>query len=256
MTMTAPIGVQLYSLRDALAQDFEAVVRQVAAMGYLGVETHEFPGTTPQAAAALFKSLGLQAFAGHKPLPLGDSRQEVLETMAALDCTYLVCPWLDPQTHFATRAQVERVCDLLNEANQVARDHNLTLAYHNHHFEFQPVEGEYPYRIMLERLDPSVVFEIDTYWVKTAGLDPAAIVREMGARAPLLHLKDGPCTLTDPMVAAGEGVMDFPGIISASNGNVQWAIVELDRCATDMLTAVRKSYDYLVSKGLAHGRQS
>ena len=65
------------------------------------------------------------------------------------------------------------------------------------------------------------------------------------------RIKDGPCTEKDAMVAAGVGVMDFPSIFEAAAGNVDWAIVELDRCATDMLEAVAKSYRYLA--GLLQG---
>jgi hypothetical protein len=69
----------------------------------------------------------------------------------------------------------------------------------------------------------------------------------------LLHIKDGPAVRGEPMVAVGDGVLDVPSIIQAGAGSTQWLIVELDACATDMMEAVEKSYDYLVGKGLARG---
>jgi hypothetical protein len=78
----------------------------------------------------------------------------------------------------------------------------------------------------------------------------------MGDNAPLLHIKDGPAVRGDPMTALGEGVIDIPSVVEAGAGATEWLIVELDECATDMLTALEKSYRYLVDKGLGRGNQS
>jgi sugar phosphate isomerase/epimerase len=251
--MVAPISLQLYTLRDALAQDFAGVIRRVADMGYIGVETAGFPGTPATEAARLFREMGLQVSGAHVPLPLGDKKAEVLETMDALGCRYLICAWLDPDRYFGTPDQIRQACDLLNEASAVARANGLILAYHNHWFEYQPVAGRPAYQYMLDYLDPGVVFEVDTYWVKTAGCDPVEVVRTLGHRAPLLHIKDGPCVREQPMVAVGAGSMDFPAIITAAETTVEWLVVELDRCATDILEAVQASYNYLTGSGLARG---
>jgi sugar phosphate isomerase/epimerase len=248
-----PIGVQLYSLREALAADFEGTVRQVAAMGYAGVETAGFPGTTPEKAAALFRSLGLSVPSAHIPLPLGDKQQEVLDTMAALGARWLVLAYLPPED-FATIDSIKAQCGRINEANEVARAAGLTLVYHNHWWEYQPVDGWYPYQVMAQHLDPTVKFEIDTYWVQTAGKSAVDVVRELDDRVPLLHLKDGPLDTKASMVAVGEGRMDFEPIVQAAD-SAEWLIVELDRCDTDMLTAVNKSFQFISQKGWGHGKQ-
>ena len=107
---------------------------------------------------------------------------------------------------------------------------------------------------MLEFLDKSVLFELDVYWVTTAGANPAAIVTELGTRAPLLHIKDGPCVIGQPMTAAGDGKVDIAGVAKAGAKTAEWMIVELDSCATDMLAAVKKSHSYLTTKGFARGK--
>ncbi len=247
--MPKPIGVQLYSVREALAQDFEGVIRKIAAFGYQGVEPAGFPGTTPQAAADLFKSLGLQVPSAHSPLPVGEKRDEVLATMRILGCKYLVCAY-QPAEEYQSVESTIAVCKRLNEANTIARDNGLTLLYHNHWWEYQPLGSTYPYKVMLEHLEPTIGFEVDTYWVKTGGLDPVAVINELGARVPLLHIKDGPGATDQPMLAVGEGAMDFPPILAAGSA-AEWLIVELDRCATDMLTAVEMSYRNL--EALARG---
>jgi sugar phosphate isomerase/epimerase len=135
----------------------------------------------------------------------------------------------------------------------VAKAHGLELGYHNHWFEYELLDNRIATDVMLEHLDPDVFLEVDVYWVQTAGQSPVDVVRRLGPRAPLLHIKDGPCQIDVPMTALGEGVVDIPSVVAAGAGSVEWLIVELDRCATDMMEAVRKSYQYLSGKGLAHG---
>jgi sugar phosphate isomerase/epimerase len=109
--------------------------------------------------------------------------------------------------------------------------------------------------ILKEMVSQEIIFEIDTYWVQTGGYDAAKLVQEFGKQASLLHIKDGPCLRGEPMTAVGEGVMNFDEIVDASAGNADWMIVELDACATDMLEAVGKSYQYLIQKGQAYGKK-
>jgi sugar phosphate isomerase/epimerase len=253
--MKSPVAIQLYSLRERLANDFDGTVEQVAETGYLGVETAGFPGTTAEAAGRLFDRLGLAVAGAHVPLPFGDHRDEVLETLAALNCRRAICPYLPPE-QFATVAEIRRSCEELNQARAVFAENGLQFGYHNHWWEFEPVEGRLAHDWMVDYLHPEVFFEIDTYWVQAAGADPAAVLRRLSERAPLLHLKDGPAVPNEPMVALGSGVMDIPAVVAASAGVGQWLIVELDSCATDMLEAVKESYHFLIEKGLARGRES
>jgi sugar phosphate isomerase/epimerase len=253
--MTTPIALQLYTVRDLLAQDFEGTIRKVAEMGYLGVETANVFGASPGSAAKLFDELGLTVVGAHSPLPLGDQKQEVIDTLIALHCKRLVVAWQPPEKYKSLDG-IKSICDTLNEGAAVARAHGIQVGYHNHWFEYQPVENRIPVDVMLEHLDPDVFFEVDVYWVQTAGQNPVAVVGRLDARAPLLHIKDGPCEMDAPMTALGEGVVDIPGVVAAGAGSTEWLVVELDRCATDMMEAVRKSYQYLIENGLGRGSQS
>ena len=95
--MTQPIALQLYTVRDQLARDFEGTIRRVADIGYAGVETASFPvGVSAAAAKALFDEVGLTICAAHAPLPLGEAATETLDRLAALGCDRLVCAWLPP----------------------------------------------------------------------------------------------------------------------------------------------------------------
>jgi sugar phosphate isomerase/epimerase len=252
--MPAPIALQLYTLREAMADDFEGVVRKVADIGYVGVEPAGFPGTTVEAGAKLFKDLGLEVTSAHLPLPVGESKQESVETALALGIGRMVAG-RGPK-EFDTMDKVKESCDLFNEAAEAAAENGMTFGIHNHYWEFFQVDGQYVYQVIKERVKPEVFFQIDAYWVQTAGPDPAAVLKELGPRAPLVHVKDGPCVKEEPMQALGEGVTDFKSLVEAGSENTEWWIVELDRCATDMMEAVIKSYNYMMEEGFARGNKT
>ncbi len=250
--MAAPIALQLYSIRGELGGDFEAGVRKIAEMGYAGVEPAGFPGTTAEKAGKLFRDLELAVPSAHLTLPVGEKKQETLDAMNAIGSKRLVSG--RGPDNFKTMDLIKESCDVFNEASSVAIENGMTLGIHNHWWEFLPIDDRYVYQVMLDHLAPEIFFEVDTYWVKTAGCDPADVIRELGTRAPLLHIKDGPCEKEKPMTAVGDGVMDFPGIVAAGDAITEWMIVELDECATDMMEAVEKSCAYLTGKGLAQGK--
>ncbi|MBT5876377.1 MAG: sugar phosphate isomerase/epimerase [Candidatus Latescibacteria bacterium] len=250
--MPAPVALQLYSVREAAEKDFEGVVRRVADLGYAGVEPAGFPGSSPEAAGKLFQSLGLDVPSAHLSLPIGENKQLAIESAQALGTKRLIAGFGPDDMNTADK--VKASCEKFNEASVSAGEHGFTFGIHNHWWEFLKVDGEHVYEIMLRHLEPAVFFELDVYWVQTGGPDPAAVVKQLGNRAPILHIKDGPCTRDGDMTAVGEGVVDIPAVIDAGAAHTEWHIVELDRCATDMFEAVEKSLNYLVSNGLGTGK--
>jgi sugar phosphate isomerase/epimerase len=251
--MTAPIALQLYSVREDLEKDFEGTLHKIAEMGYLGVETAGFPGTTPENAKKLFDELELTVTSAHSPLPLGEDKNQILETLATVGCPHLVSAWMDPK-HYQSRTTMRKLADTFNQAYEICQENGLDFSIHNHDFEFQIVEGIPAIQILKEYLNPGIYFELDTYWIHVAGQDPVKMVPEFGPSAPLIHIKDGPAVREKPMTAVGDGVVDVPRIIKAGSEHTEWLIVEIDRCATDMLAAVEKSYRYLFENNLAHGK--
>lgn len=252
--MTLPVGVQLYSLREEFnTHGAEVVLKRLAEIGYGVVEP--FGGLDAREVSRLCKDLGLEVASAHLPSPLGDNQQKTLETAEIYGLKRIIEPFR-PRELFTTADDIKRVADYLNEAYKVAAQHGLDYFYHNHWWEYLTLDdGQKADAVLLAHLDPAILLEIDTYWVQVGGQDAAAVVRAMGARAPLLHIKDGPAVKPeDPMVAVGEGAMDVPAIINAGEGYTQYLIVELDRCATDMFIAVEKSLRYLTDKGFGHGR--
>jgi len=251
--MTAPSALQLYTVREALNKDYPGTLRRVAEMGYIGIETTQILGTPAEVAASQARELGLEICSAHVPLPIGNQKNEALDEVAAWGCDTLISG--APKDLFSSLDGLHRLADMLNEAEETCQAHGLRYGYHNHYWEFQALGEQRAFEILFELVSPGVFFQIDTYWAQVAGVDVPKLLSELGKRAPLLHIKDGPGLIGQPMVAVGQGAMDFPAIISASQENVEWLIVELDNCATDIVKAAADSYQYLVDYGLARGRK-
>ena len=251
--MPAPIAVQLYTVREHLEKDYKGTITRIAEMGYVGVETAGYPaGVTVKDTAKLFKDLGLTLCSAHVGMPVGENVRKVLDEAAAAGCKRVISGV--GGAGFKTADAIKATCDMFNQAAANVAQAGLTFGLHNHWWEYEKLpDGTPAYKIMLQHLDPRVFFEPDVYWIQTGGCNPAEVVTELGKRAPLLHIKDGPCELDQPMTAVGDGKVDVPAVVKAGENNAEWLIVELDSCATDELEAVGRSYQYLVGNKLARG---
>jgi sugar phosphate isomerase/epimerase len=251
--VAAGISIQLYSLREEAKAGFAPVLERLGRMGYAGVEAAGLHDLSPSAFKRCVADAGMVVSSSHVALAKPAQVAELLDAQEAIGATELVVAFLPPE-RFADHAAVSKSAEHLNAFNAAVRARGMNLGYHNHWWEFGTrIGNETAHALLFRLLDPTVFAEIDTYWAQVGGADPAGVVREFGARARLLHIKDGPAD--DPqaaMTAVGTGVVDVPAIASVSRA--AWHVVELDRCATDMFEAVQQSYTYLTRHGLAQGR--
>jgi sugar phosphate isomerase/epimerase len=252
--MTADVSVQLYSLREEAALDFRAVLERLGRIGFVGVETAGFHGLTAGEVRTTLDGAGLVVSSAHVGLAKPDEFERALDEHQDLGCTTVVVPAIGPKS-FADLDRVRAAADLLNAANEQARARGLTLGYHNHFWELQSVIDDRPALLHLfDHVDGSVVAEVDVYWARVGGVDPAELLRSLGSRAALLHVKDGPAgDPSEAMVAVGDGAIDIAGVLAAAP-EAAWHIIELDRCDTDMFDAIERSYHYLVEHSLSRGR--
>jgi sugar phosphate isomerase/epimerase len=247
-----PIAVQLYSVREEAAKDFPGVLKRVAEIGYKGVEFAGLHGMAAAEVKRIVDDLGLQVSSAHGPMPTKENAQQIIDECHTLGARRLVT---GPGTAIDTMAGVLKAAELMNEGVAALQGCCVQLGLHNHWAEFQPVEGQLPEDIILEKA-PGIFAQLDVYWIAVGGPDPATTVARLKHRAPLLHIKDGKIDPPQPHTAVGEGALDMPAIIGAADPNVlEWLIVELDSCATDMFEAVEKSYRHLVGNGLAAGNK-
>jgi sugar phosphate isomerase/epimerase len=253
----AKLSVQLYTVRNEISKDLPGTLKRVSDIGFKWVETAFWPEDIPVKKAAQYvKEAGLSVSSAHIELPLGDKKQTMLDTAAAYGCTKMIWHGWPEDKRYSSLAGTMELVGIYNEAGKFAKANGLEFGIHNHWWEYRnKVGGRYVYEVLLENLDKDIFFEVDTYWVKVAGQDPATIVKKMGSRAPLLHIKDGPAKwndmlpkdLPDPMTAVGKGTQNFPAIVQAADGNTEWMVVEMDKTSTDVFIALKESYDYLVN---------
>lgn len=147
-----------------------------------------------------------------------------------------------------------------NEVADFARTNGLEFGLHNHWWEFSNQAGDRaPYQILADELVEDIFFQLDIYWVKVARLDPAAIIRELGSRVRMLHVKDGPANPDDisatephePMTAVGRGTLDIPAIMEAASGYGEWMVIEMDEVDGDVFSKLQDSFSYMIENNFA-----
>lgn len=238
--MKLPLGLQLYSLREQLATNFEKTLEEVALAGYEGVELAGLHNQKPERVAQLLYNLNLEPVAMHCDVISYVGLQQSLETAAALNCHNLICPWRPPET-FKNEKGIRHLSEQLNRANLVIKDQGKNLLYHNHDFEFRKLNGQSAFEMLAAHLDLSIHFELDAYLATVGDADPIEIMTSFPNRIKMLHLKDGLIFPPNPNMAVGDGNMNYNAILDALPASANWLFVELEDCATDMLEAVRKS---------------
>lgn len=244
---SAPIAAQMYTVREAAAQDLPQALRRVANMGYTGVELAGLFNIPAAELAQTLKELNLVCFSAHAPL--ADLRQKLertIEDCLTLGATYLVCPWLPPEQR-GDGQTYRALGEELNAMGEVCRRRGLQLCYHHHDFELVKFDNIYGLDILLESSDPAnLQLEADTYWLKFAGLDPAAYIRRWSGRLPLVHLKDMTRTQPPTFAEVGTGLLDWPAIFEAgAAAGVKAWIVEQDRCEGDPFESLQTSLENL-----------
>jgi sugar phosphate isomerase/epimerase len=246
-----PIALQMYTLRNETGRDFAGTLREVVRIGYAGVE---FAGTGGLSAAELRRlldDLNLRAAGSHTGLEvLEKNPNEALDYNQEIGSEFIVCPYL-PENRRQSADDYRSVAALLNQVGAVCKGRGLQLCYHNHDFEFRPFDGRYGLDILLSATDPDLVkAEVDTYWVKKAGVDPVDYLRQYAGRCPLVHLKDMTPDESRTFAEVGEGTMDWPAIFAAAEaGGARWYIVEQDTCRRAPLESVAISLRNLEKMG-------
>jgi sugar phosphate isomerase/epimerase len=241
-------------------KDIRSTLWKIAEIGYRHVETAFWPKEVSlQTAAAYLKEFGLGVSSAHIEIPAGAQKQVFLDTARAFNCRKMIWHGWPEDRRYSSLEGTRELVRIYNESSRFAKDNGLEFGIHNHWWEFRNMVGGKPvYEILRDELDPDVFFEIDTYWVKVAGHDPAKIVSALGNRVKLMHIKDGPARWSenlaadnpDPMTPVGKGTQDFPAIIKAGK-HADWLVVEMDKTSIDVFEALKQSYDYLVSNKLA-----
>lgn len=240
------IGLQLYTLRDELEQDFEGTLRKVAALGYKGVEFFHYFGRTASEVKHLLDDLGLVALGAHRPYDalLNDTEQEITYNLE-IGNSNLIVPFLSEE-----QRNYEEVAANLKIIGAKCKAHGAVLLYHNHDFELTDRYGDRTaFDGLFEEVPADLLqVEMDTCWVYHAGYDPVEYINKYAGRLPIIHLKDLK-KLEDgspETVVLGEGEVNLVAILQAAEqANVEWAVVEQDFCSRSPLESVADSLNWV-----------
>ena len=246
------VGLQLYTLRDLMAKDPDGTLRKVAEIGYKEVEPYgysdgKFFGKTPKEFSAKLKELGLSAPSGHYTTgnvmkgkgTLTDDWKRAVDDAATVGQKYMVCAYLFPPER-TKLDDYKQFADLFNKSAEVCKAAGIQFAYHNHDFEFKPMDGQIPYDILLNGTDKNLVkLELDLYWATFADQDPVALFKKHPGRFPLWHVKDMEKTAERAFAPVGTGSINFQRIFDAKKiAGMTHYFVEQDVCKLPPLESI------------------
>jgi len=252
------IGLQLYTVRDAMVKDTAGTLARVAQIGYNSVEATysdgKYYGKEPKAFAQLLKQNNLIMPSTHYLLGEEAKSQGTLlngwdkaaEDAASVGQKFMICAWLSPNER-GKLDHYKKLADDFNRAGEISKKAGLQFCYHNHDFEFIAENGKYPYDILLENTDKNLVkFEIDLYWLTRAGQDPVALIEKHPGRFPLWHIKDMDKTEKKMFTEVGNGVVNFKRIFEHSKkAGLKYFFVEEDICPGDPFDSITQSITYI-----------
>jgi len=252
------IGLQLYTVRDAMGKDTAGTLARVAQIGYNSVEATysdgKYYGKEPKAFAQLLKQNNLIMPSTHYLLGEEAKSQGTIlngwdkaaEDAASVGQKFMICAWLSPNER-GKLDHYKKLADDFNRAGEISKKAGLQFCYHNHDFEFIAENGKYPYDILLENTDKNLVkFEIDLYWLTRAGQDPVALIEKHPGRFPLWHIKDMDKTEKKMFTEVGNGVVNFKRIFEHSKkAGLKYFFVEEDICPGDPFDSITQSITYI-----------
>lgn len=235
------IALQLYTVRDETAREFQATIRHVAKLGYDGVEFAGYGDLSSGEMTALLTETGLRAAGSHVRWDaLENSISDEIDYCLAIGSRNITLPYLGNEWY--TGEKFKTLATQLNNFGRAAQEKGLTFSYHNHAHEFaQGEDGRYLLDMLLDSTDPSYVkLELDTYWAAYGGVDPIAYLHKRAGRVPLIHLKD--MTSERTFTEVGDGTLDIKGICKAAEeSGVEWYIVENDAPTLPSLQSIERS---------------
>lgn len=244
-------GLQLYTLRDDMPGDPKGILSQVASFGYREIESFAgdkgmFWGMTNIEFKKLMDDLGMNVVASHTDIYKDFER--TAEKAAAIGMKYLVCPYLGPQKKLD---DYKKAADTFNSRGEICKKNGLKFAYHNHDYSFKKINGQYPQDVMMQNTDKDhVEYEMDIYWVVTAGADPEEWLKKYPGRFTLSHIKDRmnvPISETNASTVLGTGIIDYGKILQTAKENgMKHFFVEQERYDnTTPVEATKKNAEYL-----------
>lgn len=220
------IGLQLWSLREDMKNDFLGVLEKVAKLGYQGVEFAGYGGLAASQLKSTLKDLGLTAASSHVGYgQLKDQLSETIEYAMELGLPQLICPGA-PRNELKTYDDWRQFGEFLSRVAEECAKSGLKFGYHNHAWEFEKINDQYILDIIFEAASDQVETQLDLGWVFHGGVDPVKYLLKYAGRCPTVHVKD---FKAGRQVEVGHGDLDLSGVLEgARKAGVKWLIVETE----------------------------
>jgi sugar phosphate isomerase/epimerase len=261
---TPVIGLQLYTVRDAMAKDPLDTLAKVARIGYNSIENATYTGSEKFYGmdAVTYKKVlsdnGLVANSGHyrlgeemeKGAPVQGTIlhdwQKAVDDASGVGLKYMVCAYLS-EPERGDLDHYKKLADIFNSAAETCKKSGIQFCYHNHDFEFKNQNGVLPYDILLNNTDKDLVkMEVDLYWIKKAGQDPLALFQKHPGRFPLWHVKDMSKEADQSFAEVGSGIIDFKTIFQYKDqSGMRFFFVEQDKCPGSPFDSISHSYNFI-----------
>jgi sugar phosphate isomerase/epimerase len=242
-----PIGLQLWSVKDACKEDLAGTLKAIAEMGYDGVESGAFIPAKAGEMKAILDETGLKMCGTHMPMESlrGDELAKTVEFYKTCGCSNLVVPYMKHETK---EECVQFAKDLSDVAKRL-RSHKMRTGYHLHYHDVAPRGGEWPWQTIFRAGSKDLIAQMDAGNCLGSGVDPIALVREFPGQAITVHLKDWSGPRSEPLV--GEGNVPWAKFFEAceSVGGVKWYVVEQEKYPVPPLEAVAKCLENLRKMG-------
>ncbi|MDH4091723.1 MAG: sugar phosphate isomerase/epimerase [Cyclobacteriaceae bacterium] len=227
------LGLQLYTLRDTIDKDPKGVLDKISVFGYTKLETNGYAngkiyGMDFQEFVKYAKGLGMKVTSGHYGLDKikGDTWQQAVDDAKEAGQDFMVMPFIEEIDRISLD-NYKKICDDLNKAGELCSKSGIRFGYHNHAFEFDKMDGEVVYDVMLQELDPKYVgMEMDIFWVVNAGLDPLQYFAKYPGRFEQWHVKDMDKDDRNRNADIGTGTIDFKPIFAQAklSGMKEWYV--------------------------------
>jgi sugar phosphate isomerase/epimerase len=247
--MVHNIGLQLFSVREKTEKDLLGTIRRLADFGYQSLQFAGFFQTPAKELKKVLDETQIKVAGAHLGLHQlqGDEFEKTLEYHRILENNLLICPVL-PKELRSSRETYKKAAEILNKAGEKCKQAGFVFGYHNHNWEFDEHDGKTGFEILCENTDPDVLkLELDCFWVKYAGFEPAEIIRQYGDRCISLHLKDmktegGKKTSAD----IGTGILDLAQYVQAGQqSGVKWFVIEQEDYDRDPMDIARDNLNNL-----------
>ncbi|MES1221469.1 MAG: TIM barrel protein [Bacteroidota bacterium] len=243
-------GLQLYSLRDVLPKYPKEILKQVAEFGYKQLEGYEgakgmFWGMSNIEFKKYMDDLGMNFVSSH--CETNKDFEKKVADAASIGMKYIIYPYEGPNK---TMDDYKKLTDDFNKKGEICKKNGIRFAFHNHDFSFRAINGVFPQDVLMQNTDPSLVdFEMDMYWVVTAGQDPVAWLKKYPNRFPFVHVKDRTigATATADTCILGQGSINYHSILKeARKLGVKYYIVEQEKYAnTTPIDSAKADAEYM-----------